>query len=239
MNDSNPRLIFSDAAGIRGVRACHTARLTRRSDGASILLHAIDPAVEPRLTATAFDSEAPDFRRPFVTRITWIAENHGMLFLAEPLPPAIPLLDVWGQVLQNTPEQAVQVVRELTRQLGQALEPLHAARQTHGAVGVENIVLTTSGIYGLLVARLATPDDWLWLRPRTHETPHGERRDDELHHPHLSESVEEVVVDLANFAATTNVLSHSQWLELEALQEQEVRRTHSRRTIELNPMSSR
>ena len=225
MKENTTRFIFSDAPGIRGVGAFLTIRLTRQSDAASILLHAIDPALEPQMGTAVFEPGPPDFTHPFVTRITGMIKDRGMLFLIEPLPPAVPLLDVWAQVLRDDPQNAVPVLRVLTGQLGKALEQLHATGQRHGAVAVENVVLTTAGIYGLLVARLPSAHDWLWLRPLRHRTSSADRRNDRTWHPQIRESVERVVVELANVAATTNVLSRPQRSELEALWEQEVSRT--------------
>ena len=213
---------IADTAGIRGVASAATVRLTRQADAASALVHAIDPTLMRQIKSEALETQAPDFRRPFVTRITGVVEHGGTAFLIEPLVPAVPLLDVWLQVLHHAPGHATAVLRAVTWQLAEALAELQAAGRSHGALGVENVVLSAAGVYGLLVARLPIAHDWLWLRPLRRHSRDVEERNDRAWNPDSEESPAGIVVELAEIAVRENVLSRAQQAELEALREQQI-----------------
>src|ERR1039458_2556690 len=156
-----------DASGVRGIAGGQAVRLTRTPDGKSVLLHELGVTIPSLLAEAAFDPRPPSFATPFVTSIAGILCYQGKYFLVEPLPPAVPLLDVWTFAVRNKPADVFRILRACDRQLQRALGRLHSHGQGHGAVCVQNVVLTTSGIYGFLQAGGATPQGWLCLRPDT------------------------------------------------------------------------
>jgi hypothetical protein len=163
--DELMHLQVEDAAGVRGVGEAGSCRLTRRADGATVLLHKLTPAAAVALSGATFDSQLADFNRPFLTKFAGLLADHGSVFLVEPLPPAVPLRSVWAEVLRTKPQWAAAALGQLVGQLQEVLAPLRAVGRGHGAVCVDNVVLTTVGVYGLLQARLQTPAGQVWLRP--------------------------------------------------------------------------
>jgi hypothetical protein len=192
-----------------GLEGASPLRLTRSEDGASLLLHPIDSELHRELAGALFRLELPDFSRPFITRFAGVLEYDEGLFLVEPLPPAMPLQHVWMAVLRNDPTQARAVLRELTRQMEEALDRLHALGQEHGGVSADNVVLTMTRTYGLLQAQLETPKGLLCLRPpsRTVEKRPGYRTGLALAE---LESPMPIVMDLLATAIQANALPQSE-----------------------------
>jgi hypothetical protein len=189
-------------------------RITRSCDGASMLLHELAPATQRHLQGAVFDPGRPDFSRPFLTRFAGFLELRGHVYIAEPLPPAVPLRMVWAEVLQHSPRASLQVLGALRDQLRLILEELHAAGQYHGALCVDNVVLTTSGIYGLLRAGVQTPGSWLCLRPVPHKGCNDVGRQASPPGGHL-ESAEAVVGELVAVALDAGIIDpttgHDLW----------------------------
>jgi hypothetical protein len=182
-----------DASGVRGIAGGQPVRLTHTPDGKSVLLHELDASIPSLLAEAAFDPRLPSFATPFVTSFAGILSFLGKYYLVELLPPAVPLLDVWTFAVLNKLTDIFGMLKACDRQLQLALDQLHSQGQGHGAVCVQNVVLTTNGIYGFLQAGIATPQGWLCLRPapnseepvfhcRTDEpTPANESKDEILH----------------------------------------------------------
>jgi hypothetical protein len=205
---------LEEVSGLRGIGGAAPIRLTRISDSAAVLLHQISPQTVTELAGVTFQPGCPDFSRPFVTRFAGILEQGGSLFLVEPLPPAVPLLDVWTTVLQTTPSAALGVLRALNRQLQQALDGLHAVRQRHGAVCVDNVVLATSRCYGLLQAWIETADGWVCVRPLPEPGRAGPREQSPVFWER-TESARPVVRELITIAMDGGTLSPLEQHQLE------------------------
>ena len=205
-----------DAAGVPGIGQSDPLRFTRCSDGASVLLHEISRTIQARFHLAEFHLGCPDFSRPFVTRFAGILNLGDRVFLVEPLPRAVPLLSVWSTVLGSAPRNALKVFQSLSQQLRTLSDNLRHRSQIHGAMCAENIVLTTSGTYGLLQSRLRIGEDWETLRPlRPCLT------EDQMIAPSTLEnqpdSVALILQELAQFAIRSKVLTLMERGELESL----------------------
>jgi hypothetical protein len=158
-------LELQDASRVRGVLGGQPLRLTRALDGASVLLHEIGPDVSPHLAHAEFETTLPNFTAPFVTSFAGVLAYQRSHFLVEPIPPAVPLLDVWLHVIQHNASNGPAMLKACERQLRQALALQHSTDRAHGALCAENVVLTTTGIYGLLQSGIYTPEGWVIIRP--------------------------------------------------------------------------
>lgn len=76
-------------------------------------------------------------------------------------------------MLQTCPFYALPMIRVAFGQLKRLLEDLRRSGGVHGAVCVENVVLTERQSYGLLAAHLPTGTRTVWLRPLTGESGAG------------------------------------------------------------------
>ena len=157
-------LQLQDTSGVRGVLGGQPLRLTRALDGASVLLHEIGPDVLPHLAHAEFATTLPDFTAPFVTSFAGMLAYKGSHFLAEPIPPAVPLLDVWLHAIRDNTSIIPAMLKACERQLRQALALQHSTGRAHGSLCAENVVLTTTGTYGLLLSDIYTPEGWVILR---------------------------------------------------------------------------
>jgi len=140
-------------------------RAVRRGDGTLVLLHKFRPAkslleLGPMLEST----EPPDFTKPFMTRFTDLFAVAGSAYLVEPLPVGVSLSDVWRYVLLNRPHQARAVTTILTRHLLPLVRRLAGRERCLAAMSIENIVLTGTGGFGVLVAGIRCEEGLLWLR---------------------------------------------------------------------------
>ncbi len=155
MNARSPRLQDYTIQGPCEVRPCGNMgsfRAVRRCDGLPVLLHHFRPAGilvdrQPDLELT----EVVDFTQPFITRFSHVIVAAGSAYLVEPLPPSVPLADVWRTVLHQHTDDAVRVVHSLVAQLRQIVSnPGFQARPGH--VCLENLVLAPGGTWVLLAA---------------------------------------------------------------------------------------
>lgn len=106
------------------------------------------PAKQIRLENT------PDFTRPFLSRFTGILQTHGSLYLIEPLPNIISLIEVWREILWKCPEIAVNAILECISQIESILkEHPDMIKRLDASL----VVLTTPGIWGILNPVLHTP----------------------------------------------------------------------------------
>ena len=140
-------------------------RAVRRSDGAPVLLHKFRPAhclldLEPLIE----DTESPDFTEPFLTRFTGLFAVAGSAYLVEPLPVSLSLSEVWRYVLLDRADQAPATIAVLTSHLLAVVRRLAAQGQLHGAVSVDQIVLTSTGRFGAMTASIRCARGRLWLR---------------------------------------------------------------------------
>ncbi len=159
------------AAELGACAGAQSFRAIRHSDGRPVLLHKFRPAealldLEPRIAGL----EPPDFTKPFVTQFTDLFVAAGSAYLVEPLPPGFALGDLWRFVLQKRPEQAFAVITVVVRHLASILHRLARQNRYHGALSVENIVLTPAASFGVLTAHLPCRGGRLWLR-RDPESP--------------------------------------------------------------------
>jgi hypothetical protein len=89
----------------------------------------------------------------------------GRQYLLEPIPPCVPLIEVWESTLHEHAKQSGSVLRALIRQIQVAARNARAKGQPHGAICVSNVILTSSGVYGLLQACIQINDKSVWVRP--------------------------------------------------------------------------
>jgi hypothetical protein len=139
-------------------------RAVRRRDGLTVLLHRFRPAGilvdrQPVIELT----EAVDFTRPFMTRFSQIIVAAGSAYLVEPLPPSVPLADVWRTVLHQHPDDAVRVAHSLVAQLRQIMSSPGFKSQP-GHVCLENLVLAPGGTWGLLATLPRANETRMWIR---------------------------------------------------------------------------
>jgi hypothetical protein len=158
-------LILDDVNGLPGVLGRSPIRLTRPADQCSILLHPITDETSDQLAGVSFETSLPDFRVPFVSKIVGLLEHQQGKFLIEPLPAAVPLAAAWRHLLVHAPVQAPTALRGFARQFNQIENRLGDLSFPHGAVVLENAILTASGTCGLLQARLPVDGGSIWLRP--------------------------------------------------------------------------
>ena len=157
---------WDELNGLQGCGGGTAFRLTQKREEKSVLLHEIHDSILPKIRDAVFASQIPEFTEPFVTNFLGIFEIEGRAYLVESLPPAVPLLATWQTVLQNTPDQAENMLRQLITQLERLLQELADCNERHGAVCAKNVVLTTNQTYGLLAVRLETTNgEEVWLRP--------------------------------------------------------------------------
>lgn len=150
---------------VRGIGGLRPVRITRSVDGASALLHEIPSDSDGTLRGAELDSPLPDFSQPFVTKIYGPVCTGNRVYLVEPLPLCVPLSEVWQATLSEAPHTAPSVLRAITRQTLQAARHARGEGLSHGAICLGNVVLTTTGIYGLLQASVRSGEDRVWLRP--------------------------------------------------------------------------
>ena len=155
---------YGQCAGAQSFRA------VCRGDDAPVLLHKFRPAQSLLDLGPILElPEPPDFTRPFVTRFTDIFAAAGSAYLVEPLPVCFSLCDAWRYVLQNRPHQAHTVTTTLTRHLLMLVRQLAGQGQRHGALSVQNIVLTPTGCFGALAGGIRCEEGLLWLRKDVEE----------------------------------------------------------------------
>jgi hypothetical protein len=194
---------------VRGIGAERMLRLTRKTDGASVLLHQVEPRLREALAGMDFRQQPVDFARPFVTNIAGILQYENAFYLVEPLPPCVPLLAVWTEVLRCAPQQSFAVAQMIIRQLWEALDKLHASGQQHHAVCAENVVLTTMRSYGLLTEGVQTPTGWVWFR-HANGTSDVQEVDDSATPTVASDSLAPITRALATMAIDAGVWSEAQ-----------------------------
>jgi hypothetical protein len=140
-------------------------RAVRRCDATPVLLHKFRPAQSLLELGPILDlPEPPDFAGPFMTRFTDLFAAAGSAYLIEPLPDCFSLAEVWRHVLLNRPHQAHTVTTTLTRHLLLLVRELTGQGRCHGALSVENIVLTSTGNFGALAGGIKCEEGLLWLR---------------------------------------------------------------------------
>ncbi len=146
--------------GICGNKGSFRGKL--RKNGLPVLLHRFRPA-EYLLDSRPIikDAKPPDFTVPFVTRFTGIFIGPGSVYLVEPLPLSIVLIDSWRSVLAKSPQNAFGFVKVLIEQL---LLSVQGERDFHG-VHLDNIVLTKNSSYGILAGCIDSEDGPIQLRP--------------------------------------------------------------------------
>jgi len=155
---------YGQCAGAQSFRAI------RHGDDTPVLLHKFRPAQSLLELGPILDSpEPPDFTRPFVTRFTDIFAAAGSAYLVEPLPVCFSLSDAWRYVLLNRPHQAHTITTTLTRHLLMLVRELAKQRRRHGALHVENIVLTPTGCFGALAGGIQCEEGLLWVRKDVEE----------------------------------------------------------------------
>jgi len=164
------RLSFHDfrITGPADVRTCGNVggfRAVRRQDDLPVLLHRFRPARtllchKPLIETT----EPPDFTAAFVTRFTGLIEAGGSAYLVEPLPLCAALNDAWRCMLLYGPEQSVGFVVVFAERILAVLNTLSQRESNHGAICLDNIVLTQAGMYGLLAGHLECEDGWCHFR---------------------------------------------------------------------------
>ncbi len=158
------------AAELGQCAGAQSFRAVRRADAMPVLLHKFRPAeslleLGPMLECT----EAPDFTKPFMTRFTDLFAAAGSAYLVEPLPVGVSLSEAWHYVLLNRPHQAQAITATLTRHLLPLVQHLAGQERCLAAMTVENIVLTPTGGFGVLVAGVRCEEGLLWLRKNPQE----------------------------------------------------------------------
>lgn len=153
------------AAELGGCSGAQSFRAVRQADGLPVLLHKFRPAesliaLEPRIARAG----PPDCTKPFVTRFTDLFVAAGSAYLVEPLPPCLPLSDIWRHLLQTRSDRAFLVITVLVRHLLSIVGRLARHNTFHGALAVENIVLAPTASFGVLAAHLECKEGRLWLR---------------------------------------------------------------------------
>lgn len=160
--------VVEEVADIRSIGGLSCVRLTRVVDGASALLHEIGGLSLEFLRGGEFEKSVPDFRHPFVTRIVGTATYGGRVCLVEPLPLCVSLSSIWQTALRQQPRECVAVLRAIISQVREAAERVRSGGREHGAICVQNVVLTDAGIYGLLQAQVRVGPQTVWIRPLPH-----------------------------------------------------------------------
>ena len=157
--------VVEEVTDIRCIDGLSCLRLTRATDGASVLIHEIDGTAMESLGGAEFQRGMPDFRQPFVTRIVSVASYRGRVCLVEPLPLCVSLVEVWQTTLREHPRECRAVLRAIISQVRRAAELVRGEGRVHGAICAENVVLTDAGVYGLLQAQISLGTETVWVRP--------------------------------------------------------------------------
>jgi hypothetical protein len=153
------------AAELGQCAGAQSFRAVRRADAMPVLLHKFRPAKSLLELRPVLDcAEPPDFTRPFLTRFTGLFTAAGSAYLVEPLPAGVSLSDAWRHVLLNRPHQAQAVAAILTHHLVPLVRQLAGQERCLAALSMENIVLTPTGGFGVLVAGVRCEAGLLWLR---------------------------------------------------------------------------
>ena len=153
------------AAELGQCAGAQSFRAVRRSDAMPVLLHKFRPAESLlELGPVLEEGEPAEFTRPFVTRFTDLFAAAGSAYLVEPLPVGFGLSEAWRHVLLSRPHQAQAVTAILTRHLLSLVEQLAGHQRCLAALSVDNIVLTPTGGFGVLVAAIRCAEGLLWLR---------------------------------------------------------------------------
>ena len=114
-------------------------------------------------------TEPPDFTKPFMTRFTDLFAAAGSAYLVEPLPVGVSLSEAWRYVLLNRPRQAEAITTILTRHLLPLVHQLGGQERCLAALSMENIVLSPTGGFGVLVGGIRCEEGLLWLRKNPQE----------------------------------------------------------------------
>lgn len=166
--DAAPTLhdfVIQGAAEIGECSGAQSFRAARRQDGAPVLLHKFRPAESLTALGPIVTAEnLPDFSKPFVTRFTHLFVVAGSAYLVEPVPPCSGLREVWRYALQERPGQSLAVMTVLIRQMLSINHKLVRQNRRHGALDLDNIVLASTGCFGVLTAHLECEEGRLWLR---------------------------------------------------------------------------
>ena len=109
-------------------------------------------------------ADSPNFTQPFITRFTDLFVAAGSAYLVEPLPVGINLSEAWRHVLLSRPHQAQAITAILTRHLLPLVRQLAGQEHCLAALNIDNIVLTPTGGFGVLVAGIRCQEGLLWLR---------------------------------------------------------------------------
>jgi hypothetical protein len=161
---------LESAAELGRCTGAQSFRAVRRSDGTPVLLHKFRPASSLLdLGPVIKDMEPPDFAKPFVTRFTGVFGVAGSAWLIEPLPACVGLADVWRAVLLTRPQDAFSVAAVLLRHLFTLVHGLGVGGRLHGALILDNIVLSAGGSFGMLTASAPCTRGRLWLRKEERE----------------------------------------------------------------------
>lgn len=150
---------IGECIGARSFRAAY------RQDSRPVLLHKFRPAESlTALCPVVGGGTLPDFSRPFVTRFTHLFVVAGSAYLVEPVPPCSGLREVWRYALQERPARSLAVLTVLIRQMLAVTQGLVRQNRRHGALDLDNIVLASTGCFGVLTAHLECEEGRLWLR---------------------------------------------------------------------------
>jgi hypothetical protein len=161
---------IQSAAELGRCTGAQSFRAVSRDDGAPVLLHKFRPASSLLdLDPVIDEPDPPDFDKPFVTRFTGIFAVAGSAYLVEPLPVSFDLAAVWRCVLASRPQAALPVAAALARHLLTLVHRFAAQGRFHGALTIENIVLTPAGRFGALTASVPCTRGRLWLRKQEQE----------------------------------------------------------------------
>jgi len=157
--------VIQGAAEIGECSGAQSFRATHRQAGRSVLLHKFRPAESlTRLRPLVEEGGLPDFSRPFVTRFTHLFVVAGSAYLVEPVPLCSRLREVWRYALQERRGRSLAVVTVLIRQMLSITHGLVHRNRRHGALDLDNIVLASTGCFGVLTAHLECEEGLLWLR---------------------------------------------------------------------------
>jgi hypothetical protein len=157
--------LIQDGAELGNCHGAQSFRAIRRLGGETVLLHKFRPAESLlALGPIVANREAPDFTRPFVTRFTDLFMAAGSAYLVEPVPPCSGLSTVWRYVLQKRAYQAVPVMTVLIWHMLRILQRPAGRRTDRGMLDFQNIVLASTGSFGVLTAHLTCKRGLLWLR---------------------------------------------------------------------------
>lgn len=155
---------WEDPHELQGCGDAAVFRLTRRYDGASVILHAIRPDEAERIGRQACCDHVPTFRESFITPLLGTVRLSGQHYLLEAVPSCVPLIAAWQTVVQEASTLSSRMLVEAIGQLDRLLRRLSVRGETHGALCAANVVLTTGGTYGLLAARVNVAEGVIWVR---------------------------------------------------------------------------